>query len=170
MDVLAISLSSMKKWLFRSYIYSLTELLVFLLLNYKFLYILDTNFLSDTQFGNISPVLWVVILHSWWCPLKHKSLMHLILMKVSLSISFVPFTFGMMCKNMLCQTFCNPMVCSAPASSMHAISQARILERIALSSSWDLPDPEIEPLSCASCIAGGFFTLIWAIRKAFIKP
>ena len=34
---------------------------------------------------------------------------------------------------------------SLPGSSVHGILQARILEWVAISSSWDLPDPEIEP-------------------------
>ena len=39
------------------------------------------------------------------------------------------------------------------------IVQARILEQVAISSSGDLPDPEIEPESPASpALAGGFFT------------
>ena len=38
-------------------------------------------------------------------------------------------------------TLCNPM--DLPGSSVHGISQARILEWVAISSSRDLPDPEI---------------------------
>ena len=43
-----------------------------------------------------------------------------------------------------------------PASSVHGILQARILEWVAISFSRDLPDPGIEPASPA--LAGGFFT------------
>ena len=39
------------------------------------------------------------------------------------------------------------MDCSLPGSSVHGISQARILEWIAIFSSRDLPDPGIEPES-----------------------
>ena len=35
----------------------------------------------------------------------------------------------------LCPTLCNPMDCSPPASSVHGILQARILEWVAISSS-----------------------------------
>ena len=49
----------------------------------------------------------------------------------------------------LCPTLCNPMNCSSPGSSVHRISQARILERVVISSSRDLPHPGIEPLSPA---------------------
>ena len=48
------------------------------------------------------------------------------------------------------------MDCSLPGSSDHGISQARILERVAISFSGDLPDPWIGPVSPA--LAGGFFT------------
>ena len=41
------------------------------------------------------------------------------------------------------------MECSPQGSSAHGISQARILEWVAISFSRDLPDPEIEPASPA---------------------
>ena len=56
----------------------------------------------------------------------------------------------------LCLSLCNPMVCSLPDSSVHGISQARILEWISIPFSRDLPDPGIEPASPA--LAGRFFT------------
>ena len=49
----------------------------------------------------------------------------------------------------LCPTLCDPMDCSPPGSSVHWILQARILEWIAVSSSKDLPDAGIEPVSPA---------------------
>ena len=56
-------------------------------------------------------------------------------------------------------TLWDPVDCSPPGSSVHGISQARILECIAISYSRDLPDPWIEPLSSAfPALAGGFFT------------
>ena len=49
------------------------------------------------------------------------------------------------------------MDCSLPGSSVHGISQARMLEWVAISFSWgDLPDQGIEPTSPA--LAGRFFT------------
>ena len=45
---------------------------------------------------------------------------------------------------------CDPLDCSSPASTVHRIFQARILEWIAISTSKDLPDPGIEPASAAS--------------------
>ena len=43
-----------------------------------------------------------------------------------------------------------------PGSYVHGISQARILEWVAISYSRDLPHPRIEPMS--PTLAGGFFT------------
>ena len=48
------------------------------------------------------------------------------------------------------------MDCSPPASSVHGIFQARILEWVAISSPGDLPDPGIELES--PTLAGRFFT------------
>ena len=47
-----------------------------------------------------------------------------------------------------CPTLCDSMDCSPPGSSVHGIFQARILERVAFSSSSDL-DLGIEPVSPA---------------------
>ena len=44
------------------------------------------------------------------------------------------------------------MECSPPGSSVHGILQARILEWAAISSSEDLPNLRIEPVSHISCI------------------
>ena len=55
---------------------------------------------------------------------------------------------------------CDPMGCSPPGSSVHGISQARILEWVAIpfSSGTSLPRGQT-PVSCLiSCIAGEFFT------------
>ena len=55
--------------------------------------------------------------------------------------------------SLLCLTFCDPMDYSPPGSSFHRISQARILEWVAIcysrrpSSPWDQTH-----ISCASCI------------------
>ena len=43
-----------------------------------------------------------------------------------------------------------------PGSSVHGISQARILKWVAIPSPGDLPNPEIEPASPA--LADSFFT------------
>ena len=55
--------------------------------------------------------------------------------------------------------FCNPMDCGPPGSSVHGVSQARILEWVSFLPPRDLPDPGIEAASLASpALAGGFFT------------
>ena len=55
-----------------------------------------------------------------------------------------------------CPTFCDPMDCSSPGSSVHGISQARILEWIAISSSTGSSQPRDQ--TQVSCLAGRFFT------------
>ena len=58
-----------------------------------------------------------------------------------------------------CPTLCNPMNYSSPASSVHGILQARILEWVTMLSSRNLPDPGIKPVSLApAALAGRFFT------------
>ena len=58
-----------------------------------------------------------------------------------------------------CVQLCDPTDCSLSGSSVHGISQARILEWVAISSSRDLPDPGIKPVSPASpALAGRFLT------------
>ena len=55
-----------------------------------------------------------------------------------------------------CPTVCDPMDCSPPGSSVHGISQVRILEWIAISSSGGFSDPWIELVSPA--LVGKSFT------------
>ena len=64
-----------------------------------------------------------------------------------------------------CPTLRNLMDCSPPGSSVHEISEARILEWVAVSFSWEYSWPRDQ--TQVSCIAGGFFT-IWVIREAII--
>ena len=69
------------------------------------------------------------------------------------------------CCTMLCLvaqlylTLCDPMDCSPPASSVHGILQARILEWVAMPSSRESSQPrDCTQVSCGSRIAGSFFT------------
>ena len=58
-----------------------------------------------------------------------------------------------------CLTLCDPMDCSPPGSSVHGISQARILESVAVSSSRGSFWPRGWTwVSGISCIIGKFFT------------
>ena len=57
----------------------------------------------------------------------------------------------------LCLTLCDPIDCSPPGSFVHGILQARILERVAISSSSG-SSPARGLNACLSCTAGAFFT------------
>ena len=58
----------------------------------------------------------------------------------------------------LCLTLCDSVDCSLPGSSVHGISQVRILEWVAISSTRRSSRPrDWTCISCVSCIAGGFF-------------
>ena len=71
----------------------------------------------------------------------------------SLSLQLVDLTptdFGLTKEEVhaqLCLTLCNSMAYSSPGSSVHGILQARILERVSISSPGDLPYTGIEPAS-----------------------
>ena len=63
-------------------------------------------------------------------------------------------------------TLWDPIDYSPLGSSVHGISQAEILEWVAISSSRGSPQPRDRThISCVSCIAERFFTS-WAIREA----
>ena len=57
-------------------------------------------------------------------------------------------------------TLCDSLDCSLPGFSVHGISQSRILEWIAISSSRDLPNPRIKlsQICLVPCITGFFTT------------
>ena len=55
------------------------------------------------------------------------------------------------------QLFCDAMDCSLPGSSLHGISQARILDWVAISFSRGSPQPRDQ--TYVSCITGGFFII-----------
>ena len=61
-----------------------------------------------------------------------------------------------------CLSLCDPIVCSPPASSVHGISQARILDWV------DIPFPRVSSQprdwTLVSCMAGRFF-IIWATKE-----
>ena len=60
----------------------------------------------------------------------------------------------------LCLTLCDPMNYSSPGSSVHGISQARILEWVAISSSrGSSQSGDQTHIFWVSCITGGFFTI-----------
>ena len=57
---------------------------------------------------------------------------------------------------MLCPALHNHMDCSPPGSTVHGISEPRILEWVTISFSRVSSQPRDQ--TCVSCIAGGFFT------------
>ena len=58
-----------------------------------------------------------------------------------------------------CPTPCNPIDCNLPGSSVYGISQARILEWVAISSSRGSSQPRDRTcISCFSCTGSGIFT------------
>ena len=65
-----------------------------------------------------------------------------------------------------CLTLCNPVDCRPPGSSIHGISQARILEWVAISFSRESSRPRDQ--TRVSLIAGRCFNL-WATRDAQSK-
>ena len=68
-----------------------------------------------------------------------------------------------------CPTLCNPVGCSPPGSSVHGISQARILEWVAISFSKGSSQPG--NWTHISCIVGRRFFTTWAIRAlSFSSP
>ena len=72
--------------------------------------------------------------------------------------SFIQCTYFLFLCAQLCLTLFDPVNCSPPGSSVHGISQERILEWVAIFSSRDLSDPEIQPTSPVSpALAGRFF-------------
>ena len=65
----------------------------------------------------------------------------------------------LLCCAQLCSTFCNPLDCNPPGSSVHGISQASILEWLVISSSKGSSWPRNRTcVSYVFCIADGFFT------------
>ena len=54
------------------------------------------------------------------------------------------------------QLFCDPMDCNPPGSTVHGISQARLLEWVAIS--FSRGSSQFRDRTHVSCLAGGFFT------------
>ena len=77
-----------------------------------------------------------------------------------------------------CLTFCDPMDCSSPGSCVHGISQARILEWVAISFSKGSSQPKDQ--TCVSCIGQqilyrgatweAFYFLNIFLPKTFLSP
>ena len=59
-----------------------------------------------------------------------------------------------------CPTLCDPMDCSLPASSVHGILQAQMLEREAIPFSREFSQPRDG--SQVFCIAGDTLSILWS--------
>ena len=82
--------------------------------------------------------------------------------------NYFPWSYRINVKvTQLYPTLCHPMDCRLPGSSVHGISQARILEWVTIPFSRGTPRPRDWTLGSmqVSCIAGRFFT-VWATREA----
>ena len=64
-------------------------------------------------------------------------------------------------------TLCDPRDCSPPGSSVHGVSQERILQRAAVSSSGDLPNPGIN-LSLFCLLHWEVVSLPLATKEAYL--
>ena len=71
----------------------------------------------------------------------------------------------------LYKSLSDPLVCSPPDSSVHGVSQARILSGLPCPPPRDLPNLEIEPMSLTCpALAGGFFTNSENCKKRYSNP
>ena len=101
-------------------------------------------------------------LHS--IPLPPAFTTHLISFSMSMFVwSIIDLWWWLLTKS--CPTLCNPMDCSLPGSSVHEISQARILEWVVISFSRGSSWPRDQ--TWVSCIAGRFF-MDWLTGKYLI--
>ena len=106
---------------------------------------------------------WETDTHRRQCVSYLRGGIHIVLFTAAFLAPRVGFWYAVctQCENLevlaaqSCQTLCEPMNCSPPASSVHGIFQARILEWVAISfcrgSSW----PRDQTcMSCISCMGG----------------
>ena len=76
------------------------------------------------------------------------------------TIAFIPWMKVLVIQT--CMTLCDHMDCSPPGSFVHRISQAKVLEWVAISFSRECS--WTRDWTPVSCFAGRFFT-VWATRK-----
>ena len=99
---------------------------------------------------------------SWWFAEVHGGSWHFIwrelwfyLLYICVFVRFSPCVFLV---TQLCPTLCDPMASSPPASSVHGILQARILEWVANLFLGESSQPRDR--TQVSCVAGRFFTVL----------
>ena len=90
----------------------------------------------------------------WWACVSLKHLQVIWPNKIYAKAA-IPWNWCLVTKSY--PTLLCPMDCSLPGSSIHGISQARILKWITIPSSRESSWPRDQ--TCVSCIAGGLFTI-----------
>ena len=80
---------------------------------------------------------------------------------------FLSFFFFFLLANP-CLIFCNPMDYSPPGSSVHEISQARVLEQVAIS--FSRKSSQLRDRIHISCLAGRFFTTKPPWLSSLVSP
>ena len=98
---------------------------------------------------------WLVRWLRWdKCPCEHRGLLCSQSRQVITKVSFLTFSWSVMCP-----TLCKPMDGRPPGSSVHGISQQEYWSGLPFPTPGDLSNPGLEPVSFASpALAGGFFT------------
>ena len=94
-------------------------------------------------------ILFQILSHCWLLQdIEYSSLCY--------TVRLVTYLFYICVFAQLCLTFCDPVDCGPPGSSVHEIFQSRILEWVAISYSRGSSRPR--DWTCISCIANSFFT------------
>ena len=115
----------------------------------------DVGFLLYLRSGRGVQKLFDLYLEKW---------MKLLLRKLEFSIIFfLNIIIEWVLEAQSCPTLCHTMDCSLPGSSVHGISQARILEWVDRGSSWH------RDRTLVSCITGRFFNHLSHITRGFLQ-
>ena len=138
------------------------SLCLFTLIFVFFILCLFVPYSWDVLFWSISSLLILsslnpILIFPWVLNFDHDNL-HFCSQLPDKILNFVSFReHSKYVVELLSHLFCDPRDCSPPGSSVHRISQARILAWIAISFSvGSFPSRD---WTCISCIAGGFFTI-----------
>ena len=75
------------------------------------------------------------------------------ILSTTLEIRYMTIRHHLITKS--CLTLSNSLDCSPPGSSVHGITQARILEWVIIS--FSRGSPQLRDRTCVFCVAGGFF-------------
>ena len=99
-----------------------------------------------SQWGVLLPDEWLEVVSGWFFRLCTLHPHEACTILPELSIPGIIFFFYCACVlvTQSCLTLCDPMHCSPPGSSVHGVSQARVLEWVAFPSSGDLPNTGIK--------------------------